>query len=657
MQYLRVRKPITLSVVLLIWSGIGPVAAQEISRSSNEDSLPKHAMKRLGSLRFLPSSTTDRIDYSADGQHLATLSIPEVGHVHPTIHIWERKSGRDVTPVELRGVETTGVSWAPAGNRFATTHEATNLGTCLNLWTIGDNKPQSFVAKDVPYSTVAWAPAGDRLAVRTWSHETVLFSLKGTEQHRFQTARSKHSIHGTRWLDFSPDGKQLVTVTDAGAQLIDAATGATIAEFKVTAETIWAVRILPDGNSVGVATDRGIVIYKIDAPDAIAMQFEKIETLDFAVSRDGKWLVTSGFLHPKGAAIWDLKTGAKVHLFANLPQGGVAFAPDDSELALSTRRISFLKVGNWELLSSKGDPISFLYSGVMRGDQLWTSGLGAELREWNVRSGESVRTMTRASGPTTAMVMIDDKHLATAGGESQIEIVDVTTGATTSTLPGHTSFTYMLACAPQQHRLISWGGDGFLKVWNLQLGSLEYEFPEKAEFGFVDLNTSPNGDFFVGGNTRTQKLHLFRLSDGERLWTKNSRVGFAKPTFLPDSSAVVGTVNHPDQNLEWLYFWDAASGRRKSRLNCGASLIRAMALSPDSRLLAISPAETGDSSIQIWSLADKECIATLNGHYDSPRWMSFTADSRRLVSLAQDTTVLIWDVDAAIRGYVQPDKN
>lgn len=71
----------SLVAVLTISMTFGVTAAQDSVSPSGDNVLPKFAIKRFGSLRFLPNSTVDRIEYSADGRYLATITVLAMRHI------------------------------------------------------------------------------------------------------------------------------------------------------------------------------------------------------------------------------------------------------------------------------------------------------------------------------------------------------------------------------------------------------------------------------------------------------------------------------------------------------------------------------------------------------------------------------------------------
>ena len=74
-----------------------------------------------------------------------------------------------------------------------------------------------------------------------------------------------------------------------------------------------------------------------------------------------------------------------------------------------------------------------------------------------------------------------------------------------------------------------------------------------------------------------------------------------------------------------------------------AANVRAMAFSPDSRLLASGGY---DASSKLWETATGREIMTLKGHSQSVNAVSFSDDGKMLVSGGDDGSARLWDVQS-----------
>jgi WD40 repeat protein/uncharacterized caspase-like protein len=86
--------------------------------------------------------------------------------------------------------------------------------------------------------------------------------------------------------------------------------------------------------------------------------------------------------------------------------------------------------------------------------------------------------------------------------------------------------------------------------------------------------------------------------------------------------------------------WDAASGRELQALAGHTANIRAMAFSPDGKLLASGG---DDAAIKLWETATGRELMTLGGHSLAVRTLAFSPDGKLLVSGGDDGSAKLWD--------------
>jgi WD40 repeat protein len=100
-----------------------------------------------------------------------------------------------------------------------------------------------------------------------------------------------------------------------------------------------------------------------------------------------------------------------------------------------------------------------------------------------------------------------------------------------------------------------------------------------------------------------------------------------------------------------VYLWDATTGKLRGTLH--AEFVSAhptqIALSPDGRLLAgiFGPA------LRVWDVAGEMEIAARKPGTKHFKGLAFTPDGRRLVTVSNDQTVRLWDVEswAEVGGF------
>jgi WD40 repeat protein len=141
----------------------------------------------------------------------------------------------------------------------------------------------------------------------------------------------------------------------------------------------------------------------------------------------------------------------------------------------------------------------------------------------------------------------------------------------------------------------------------------------------------------------------------------------AERIVLPHSDSVICIAFTPDGKTlissggESIRLWDVASGKEKAALTRGRSSAKAVAVSPDGKLLASG---NWDATVRLWDGASGREIATLAGHTGPLLTVAFSPDGSLLASGGRDlkwkkAEVKLWDLRtraelASLRGVADP---
>jgi WD40 repeat protein len=89
--------------------------------------------------------------------------------------------------------------------------------------------------------------------------------------------------------------------------------------------------------------------------------------------------------------------------------------------------------------------------------------------------------------------------------------------------------------------------------------------------------------------------------------------------------------------------WDAAHRRPRLTYTGHGKPIEALALSPDSELVATAARSFVDSGVQVWDRRSGRHVATLKGDPDSTGLLAWRSDSRVLATKGTSSPVMLWD--------------
>ena len=221
-----------------------------------------------------------------------------------------------------------------------------------------------------------------------------------------------------------------------------------------------------------------------------------------------------------------------------------------------------------------------------------------ELRQWNLQHtliGHTQSVHSVAFSP-------DGKVVASTSWDRSIVLWDVLTGEKKSVWK-HGYHPHRLIFSPDGRSLYSSGGDGTIKKWNMQSG--------KAKALVYDRNEILNVSLSSDGERLACEC---RARAAEILDTKTGELKFSAPhgdyiwavALSPDSKLLAVAGGHKGLPVA---LWDVQAGRVTLHLT-GVENAGSLAFSPDSKVLAIGSQE--DVRIKLFDTATGELVQTLS---------------------------------------------
>jgi WD40 repeat protein len=427
---------------------------------------------------------------------------------------------------------------------------------------------------------------------------------------------------------FTPDGKLLVTSPgEPYFQVWNLAAGKEIARAPREAGAFYSqeaagVAVSPDGKRFATARRDGRVdVWDTATAKAVVPLGTHRDQIDaVAVSADGRLAATVGY--DSVCRVWEVETG-KPACVIPAPRG-----KDPAGRNWTKRRPAFTPDGRGLLFASGGvlalvDPLSGKPTALpagLRGLRGYVGGFAAD--------GRTLATF--AAGAVTLWDW--------PAGKARATITVPLQGAPAKTLKGGPMVTAINS--------VVLSSDGRLL--------------------FTNSVRQMKGDLTGGGihntndvwDARTGK-HLHRLAKPET-W-------YPPAVFAPDGRAVylgghsLDAPKQGRQRTDALTAWDARTGKlirrfadpgegaRRDRHDFGRD-VAALAVSPDGRLLAAYEGHGGSLDVWVHETVSGRVIRGLAGHSGRVSDLAFTPDGRRLVSVSEDQTGLVWDVTVPALG-------
>ncbi|MEP7124113.1 MAG: patatin-like phospholipase family protein [Byssovorax sp.] len=504
-------------------------------------------------------------------------------------------------------------AWEPGGARIAA---AMSDGTAV-LWSATTGvKLETIVTGERGAARVAWRPSGGALAIAC-DAAAAIHDLGAASAERAAPVLlegHRRPIVGIGWSD---DGSRLVTASqDMTARIWQAASGV----FQMSLRSIkghfvsaifrpGSVKILATGDDLG-----SIAVWNAETGEALTSLFGHTGTI-----LDARW-------SPDGARLATASTDATARLWAPEATGQIAYLGHaDARKAL--------------LIAAAYSP-----SGA---DQVVTASIDGSTHAWRPSDGRRLAVLTAASptaGPADASFSPTGKLIAVTQAHTPVPLLFNASdlGAAIALAdPGASGEAPM-----DNPELVRWSPDGSrlammrrrsVVVWSAASGARERVIT--SPYDVRSLCWSRAGD---------------RLALAQ--WTAGAAVAIWDAT--GDGPPRLGLQGHGDGvwSVDWSVdgrrvatgcndgvarIYDSESGALLLSLARG-SAVRVVALSPDGRWLA-----TGDvgKTAAIWdcSGASTTPVSGPSAHRSRIRRMTWSADSKRLVSISAEGIVCLWE--------------
>ena len=256
---------------------------------------------------------------------------------------------------------------------------------------------------------------------------------------------------------------------------------------------------------------------------------------------------------------------------------------------------------------------------------------------WNLNLPDvkPLRILSGKSAVSAIAISPDGTILASVSrSDDRVKLWQLETGKPLGSIPAEEGVV-SLAISSKQQILVTGSRDTTLKLWNLSNSTRRLTF-DKWNAGWVNaVAISPNQQILAAG-TETGSVYVVDLN---RLQEKGSFKEAALPVesvaFTPN-----GRVLAASQSRQ-INLWNLSTGQLQDTLVGHSGEVRAIAISPDGRILASGGA---DNSIRIWDLATSELLGTLNKNDDEILSLTFSPDGKILASGGANGTIKLWQV-------------
>lgn len=611
------------------------------------------------------------VEFSPEGRRIVTASLDS------RARIFDAHSGQLVAPELIHSNEVRFARFSPDGTRVLTFTD----GHCAYLWNAtsghamgrpmshaGAIKAADFsgdghlvLTASVDGTARLWdAHTGDAIGQETFRHSSaVLWAAFDSTARRVATAAEdgtarlwdiasvqqlgKPLQHGAsvEQVEFSPDGKWVVTRTREVTRVWEARTGEPLATPRTHPGGVLVVRVFPDSERIATASFQGAIqIWNARNSTPLGGPMWHIGINGLTLSRSGDRLLTFSTDHT--ARLWDVQDGTLLQ--EPMQHGGAlwsaAFSPDGMFAATAsadkTARMWDLRPGAMRSLwmHHASDVRVALFS--PDGGTILTASLDGTARLWDARSCRPLGAVLNHAGWILhALFSPDGKRVATGSYDGTARIWDARTGQPLTTPLKHEGKITGLDFSRDGRWLATASLDWSAKVWDAHTGEQWGEpIPHPHVVNLVRF--SPDGARILSSDGKDDLAQIRDVVTrrvvaelrGHESWITAAE-------FSPDGRTVVTASSDGTARL-----WNAQTGLALFSPLQHKGFVWAAHFSPDGQLVVTASL---DATAQVWDANTGQPVGQPMRHRTEVLNARFSSDGSLIVTASHDGSARLWD--------------
>jgi WD40 repeat protein/serine/threonine protein kinase/tetratricopeptide (TPR) repeat protein len=678
-----------LAVVAVIAGAASIVAgrfwyASNLSRLDAEDNLAY--AQRAGQEA---SAERDRADKQAQVGNLRLY----YAQMHQAQQVWRENQGL----VSMRGILSEWLPRTGSSDRRGWEWFYLNSLPFQNQDTLRASGPSTI-------TVVAWHQASNRLAegtadglIRIWDvgRQRTTLTLSGSGP--------AGAWWGNRWLNWSPDGNQLVAGFNNGdVQVWETSSGRNLGLFRGHKTAIMSVAYSSDGSRIAAwGSDGAILVWDANTGELNSEIAQPGSVLVGSWSPDDKFLACG---HADGSVtVGGTHAGEPFITLRGAGSGSIldlAWSPDSRRLA--TTNADEMAVRIWDVASEKMvvGPLRHTH-GVLSlewdsdGQKLAAGDMAYSIKIWNTTTGSLDLALRGNTSHPTSLAWGQGSRLATGCGDGALKIYETTSvqearilpGQGDGVLPGLGIRTTAVAWSPDGKRLVSGCDDGRIRIWDPVARTVVLSIDGhdvgklSPQFGLIrSLAWSSDGKRVASGGL-DGRVRVWEARDGSEAFAlPDDRGPVWSVAWSPDGSQLAasyqdGTIRIVEgtiatsaefefqaheplwvgaRTLAWnpkgdslasggadglVKIWDPTVGGEQGRIQAKGAVF-SVAWSPDGNRVASTD---GTALVTTWDAKAAIEISTLRSHSSWVDAVVWSPDGTRLASCGLDNTVRISD--------------
>ncbi|MCY2959238.1 MAG: protein kinase [Planctomycetota bacterium] len=490
------------------------------------------------------------------------------------------------------------------------------------LWDLSSSSedPAHVFPVEGRYHSARFSPDGSNLALSWDAGAKIVDVATGADRYVLPS----HGHRAIVRIEWRPDGREFATVAyDDALRIFRAEDGVLLRTCRGSARQIMGLSWAPDGSFLTTWHRQSTVSvwYGAERPFLPVLRGHDGAVRTARFSLDGRHALTSS--DDGTARSWSIPSGRPEAVFD--PQGeGLARSPMiGAAFDATAGRVATTDV---------------------RGRVLLWSSLGARVER---------RFDTVQASRIAAVFSPGGERLAFPDGPGGVRVLEIASGAERS-FSAHEGDLTALRFSPDGRRLATGGSDRRVCAWDMTAEpgrelvwrTNPFESDLRALTQVFDLAFSPDGRWIAAAQQST-RIEVFD-SDGRRVTRSPVIATPGLVAFAPEQSLLIGTSKYGRTTTLWRFPDPAMPIELESRTSWGLPgehHTNSMTSLAKARAAPFAVTGSLDRTVHLWNLNERSCVASYPGHMDAVFDVDVTADGTWILSASGDGTARLWPSD------------